>query len=311
MNDLKSLIRQKSKASIIQHEALSQESAVDRDGITSPGHLSTHTPHYQLKKLRTRINDRSDEVINIEDFILRGSGTIPDDIVLSREDGHTLDSYMEDMNLIKKIDRETDRSRIMRCREAVKAKLSDDKKTEESPPNNQIQGDSSENVVLSIDESWEKLQMALVRASRAPTFYKWLRSTFTDWLPSLTRSSGSVKQETDSNAFIQSCHYMEDLISDIEHDKLDLKFRQNLDALAEKALNQEFLAAEEAYMRIAVGNQTWLIGVGNCFIQERSSLDRIREAKHIMNDEHVRNYIQCLKRLITIDKQFHTLRIDP
>ncbi len=307
MDDLKRLIQKKSRkgsSGLMPYNAVSSSEAMVG---SSGGDVSdTYIRETDPKRPRKRSKDRIHTHINVEQFILMGTGSIPVDIVLSREQGVVVERYMDELLLAHVIDGETDYGRINRCREAVIRKMDASRDIihdkSRAPQNTET---------VTIDESWEALQRALTNATRVETFYKWLRVTFSTWLSKAKSESDELPQQVvyprskwGPNIFIQSCRQMGNLISDLEADLLTAKVTRSLNTIAETALNGDYIEAESEYMRIAVGNQTWLIGVGNCFIQERSSLDRIRDAKHIMNDERVRDYVQCIKRLLTISKQF-------
>lgn len=70
-----------------------------------------------------------------------------------------------------------------------------------------------------------------------------------------------------------------------------------------------FLEAHEEYLRTAIGNAAWPIGLTMVGIHERSGRERISTAKvaHIMNNEQQRKYLTSIKRLISFAQ---TLRPD-
>ncbi|SCZ97815.1 BZ3500_MvSof-1268-A1-R1_Chr3-3g06389 [Microbotryum saponariae] len=77
-----------------------------------------------------------------------------------------------------------------------------------------------------------------------------------------------------------------------------------LQAIAEITYNmqiREYLRANDAYLRLSIGNAPWPIGVTMVGIHERSGREKIfsNNVAHVLNDETSRKYIQSLKRLLT------------
>ncbi|EIW65765.1 hypothetical protein TREMEDRAFT_35832 [Tremella mesenterica DSM 1558] len=62
--------------------------------------------------------------------------------------------------------------------------------------------------------------------------------------------------------------------------------------------------ANDAYLRMSIGNAAWPIGVTSVGIHERSALEKIYSDKvgHVLNDELSRKYIQAVKRLMTFNQ---------
>jgi pre-mRNA-splicing factor 18 len=65
--------------------------------------------------------------------------------------------------------------------------------------------------------------------------------------------------------------------------------------------NHEYVAANDAYIRLAIGNAAWPIGVTMVGIHERTGREKINSSKqaHVMNNESQRKYLTSVKRLIS------------
>jgi pre-mRNA-splicing factor 18 len=63
---------------------------------------------------------------------------------------------------------------------------------------------------------------------------------------------------------------------------------------------REYLRANDAYLRLSIGNAPWPIGVTMVGIHERSGREKIfsNNVAHVLNDEVSRKYIQSLKRYV-------------
>ncbi|GJN32626.1 hypothetical protein PR202_gb21142 [Eleusine coracana subsp. coracana] len=77
--------------------------------------------------------------------------------------------------------------------------------------------------------------------------------------------------------------------------------RQALLVIVECCMKHNYLAASEQYIKLAIGNAPWPIGVTMVGIHERSAREKIhaKSVAHIMNDETTRRYLQSIKRLMT------------
>jgi pre-mRNA-splicing factor 18 len=64
---------------------------------------------------------------------------------------------------------------------------------------------------------------------------------------------------------------------------------------------QDYAAAADAYMRLAIGKQCWLIGVSQVGLHERAAREKVYQGKitHVLNDEAQRKYITTFKRLMS------------
>ncbi|KAJ6399294.1 hypothetical protein OIU77_019937 [Salix suchowensis] len=77
--------------------------------------------------------------------------------------------------------------------------------------------------------------------------------------------------------------------------------RLGLLLMVECCMKRDYLAAMDHYIRLAIGNAPWPIGVTMVGIHERSAREKIytNSVAHIMNDETTRKYLQSVKRLMT------------
>lgn len=59
-------------------------------------------------------------------------------------------------------------------------------------------------------------------------------------------------------------------------------------------VQREYINANDAYLRMAIGNAAWPIGVTNVGIHSRTGREKIfsQNIAHVLNDETQRKYIQ-------------------
>ncbi|KAM0750154.1 Prp18-domain-containing protein [Meredithblackwellia eburnea MCA 4105] len=138
-----------------------------------------------------------------------------------------------------------------------------------------------------------------------PQIYHALKRVLKEWEQSLEDRPDSVKRSTQGKiaAATQatSAEYLKPLFKSLR--KRDLA-PDVLQAIAEITYNmqiREYLVANDAYLRLSIGNAPWPIGVTMVGIHERSGREKIfsNNVAHVLNDETSRKYIQSLKRLLT------------
>ncbi|CAH0482394.1 unnamed protein product [Peronospora belbahrii] len=71
----------------------------------------------------------------------------------------------------------------------------------------------------------------------------------------------------------------------------------------------EFVMANDAYIKLAIGNAAWPIGVTMVGIHERTGREKINSNKqaHVMNNESQRKYLTSVKRLMSYAQSVSTV----
>ena len=84
-----------------------------------------------------------------------------------------------------------------------------------------------------------------------------------------------------------------------DFDSIDI--RDHLLIMVQYCENGNFRAAHDEYLRTAIGNAAWPIGLTMVGIHERSGRERISTSKiaHVMNNEQQRKYLTSVKRLMS------------
>ncbi|KAK3018352.1 hypothetical protein RJ639_004764 [Escallonia herrerae] len=101
--------------------------------------------------------------------------------------------------------------------------------------------------------------------------------------------------------FKQCARYLNPLFKFCRKKILPDDIRQALMLVVDCCMKRDYLAAMDHYIRMAIGNAPWPIGVTMVGIHERSAREKIytNSVAHIMNDETTRKYLQSVKRLMT------------
>ncbi|KAH7331443.1 hypothetical protein KP509_20G033500 [Ceratopteris richardii] len=102
--------------------------------------------------------------------------------------------------------------------------------------------------------------------------------------------------------FKQCARYLVPLFDKCKRRALPADIRQALLIVVKRCLEKDYLAAMDQYIKLAIGNAPWPIGVTMVGIHERSAREKIytNSVAHIMNDETTRKYLQSVKRLMTL-----------
>lgn len=88
---------------------------------------------------------------------------------------------------------------------------------------------------------------------------------------------------------------------------LPADIRQALVVMVHHCRKRDYLAAMDQYIKLAIGNAPWPIGVTMVGIHERSAREKIHtnSVAHMMNDETTRKYLQSVKRLMTLCQRLY------
>ncbi|KAJ4727464.1 Pre-mRNA-splicing factor 18 [Melia azedarach] len=110
--------------------------------------------------------------------------------------------------------------------------------------------------------------------------------------------------------FKQCARYLNPLFKFCRKKVLPDDIRQALMLVVDCCTQRDYLAAMDHYIKLAIGNAPWPIGVTMVGIHERSAREKIytNSVAHIMNDETTRKYLQSVKRLMTFcQRRYPTL----
>ncbi|GAA96047.1 hypothetical protein E5Q_02708 [Mixia osmundae IAM 14324] len=138
-----------------------------------------------------------------------------------------------------------------------------------------------------------------------PHIYFALKKVLKEWEASMAERPESVRRSTQGKLAAatqkQSAEYLKPLFKALRKRELEPDV---LSAIAEIVHNmqvREYLRANDAYLRLSIGNAPWPIGVTMVGIHERSAREKIfsNSVAHVLNDEVSRKYIQSLKRLLS------------
>uniref|UniRef100_A0A0D9X0J2 Pre-mRNA-splicing factor 18 n=1 Tax=Leersia perrieri TaxID=77586 RepID=A0A0D9X0J2_9ORYZ len=121
-----------------------------------------------------------------------------------------------------------------------------------------------------------------------------------DEMPELEKRTAKGKSMVAT--FKQCARYLSPLFEFCRKQVLPDDIRQALLVIVNCCMKRDYLAAMDQYIKLAIGNAPWPIGVTMVGIHERSAREKIytNSVAHIMNDETTRKYLQSIKRLMTL-----------
>lgn len=126
-----------------------------------------------------------------------------------------------------------------------------------------------------------------------------------EWNQELNEMTDSEKRTAKGKSIVatfkQCARYLNPLFKFCRKKALPDDIRQALMLVVNCCMRRDYLAAMDHYIRMAIGNAPWPIGVTMVGIHERSAREKIytNSVAHIMNDETTRKYLQSVKRLMT------------
>ncbi|ESQ36615.1 hypothetical protein EUTSA_v10009621mg [Eutrema salsugineum] len=133
-------------------------------------------------------------------------------------------------------------------------------------------------------------------------FYKKLLIEWKQELDAMENTERRTAKGKQSVATFKQCaRYLTPLFNLCRKKGLPADIRQALMVMVNYCIKRDYLAAMDHYIKLAIGNAPWPIGVTMVGIHERSAREKIytNSVAHIMNDETTRKYLQSVKRLMT------------
>ncbi|KAG0257146.1 mRNA splicing protein prp18 [Actinomortierella ambigua] len=162
--------------------------------------------------------------------------------------------------------------------------------------------DTSEISIKLIQKDQDKLYVLL---------YTYFKRRLREWeydldeRPDEVKRSASGKMATATQA--QTAEYLKPFFKQLRQKALEPDVLMRITEIAELMIKKEYMSANDAYLRLSIGNAPWPIGVTMVGIHERSGREKIFSAQvaHVLNDETSRKWIQSVKRIMTfVEKKY-------
>eukprot|EP00891_Asterochloris_glomerata_P001235 jgi/Astpho2/1235/fgenesh1_pm.00023_%23_6_t len=142
---------------------------------------------------------------------------------------------------------------------------------------------------------------------------KWFKQWSAEWQADMDARSEEVKDSSSGYVgtvqFEQTMAFFKSLYKQLKHRQVAPDMKAGLWMICQACRERNYLHAYDIYMRLAIGNSPWPIGVTSIGIHDRTSREKISHvmngAAHVMNDEATRKYLQAVKRLMTFLQRAH------
>jgi len=139
----------------------------------------------------------------------------------------------------------------------------------------------------------------------------WIKKMFVLWAKRIDGFSdvdegrGPSEQQKEKGRFRQAKEYMKPLRKRLRSCELPADILESLSIIAELVRNREYGCANAEYMKLAIGNAAWPLGVTKTSVHTRPADEKIKDCTQAsnVNDETVRKYLQMVKRLITVAEE--------
>ncbi|GJJ78665.1 pre-mRNA-splicing factor 18 [Entomortierella parvispora] len=167
------------------------------------------------------------------------------------------------------------------------------KKNKEDPTKNV---DTSEISVELFQKDQDKLYVLI---------YTYFKRLLREWERDLDQRPDELKRSTAGKLATatqaQSAEYLKPFFKSLRHKALEQDVLMRITEIAQLMIKREHMAANDAYLKLSIGNAPWPIGVTMVGIHERSGREKIFSAQvaHVLNDETSRKWIQSIKRIMT------------
>eukprot|EP00123_Amoebidium_parasiticum_P016301 comp23380_c0_seq1/m.38699 comp23380_c0_seq1/g.38699 ORF comp23380_c0_seq1/g.38699 comp23380_c0_seq1/m.38699 type:complete len:363 (-) comp23380_c0_seq1:252-1340(-) len=117
--------------------------------------------------------------------------------------------------------------------------------------------------------------------------------------------ANSQMGKRESAIYSQSVSYMEPLFTKLKTGDITEDIIVLLTEIIKQLIERNYIQASDMYLRLAIGNAPWPIGVTMVGIHARTGREKIfsQHVAHVLNDETQRKYIQALKRLMTFSQK--------
>ncbi|KIR63958.1 pre-mRNA-splicing factor 18 [Cryptococcus bacillisporus CA1873] len=141
-----------------------------------------------------------------------------------------------------------------------------------------------------------------------PIIYYALKGVLKEWEEWMDNRPEEIRRSTQGKLAaanqVQSAQSLKPLFRSLRSRDLAPDVLRLLAEIVHHMQSRAYQKANDAYLRLSIGNAAWPIGVTSVGIHERSAREKIGQDNiaHVLNDEVTRKYIQAVKRLLTFSQ---------
>ena len=141
--------------------------------------------------------------------------------------------------------------------------------------------------------------------SKEMIVYKYFKSILKAWARNLDarpeNEKTTAKGKMDTTTQKQCKDYVRPLFKMCKKKNVPADILMKLEEMVQFCENGDFRSANDKYLRAAIGNAAWPMGLNGVSIHQRAAQDNVGKSNiaHVMNNEIQRKYLTSVKRLMT------------
>jgi len=143
----------------------------------------------------------------------------------------------------------------------------------------------------------------VARYSKEKVIYKYFKGLLKRWGYFLSLRSeqdkNSSKGRLESQGHNRCKEYLSEFFKMCLTKTVPADILSNIYAIVSACEDGDYITAHEWYIKTAIGNSAWPIGVTMVGIHERSGREKLTKVAHVMNNELSRKYLTSMKRLLS------------
>lgn len=143
--------------------------------------------------------------------------------------------------------------------------------------------------------------------SKEKAIYKFFKALLKRWEYELEGKEAAVKASAKGKLEIDAqkrCkEYLKVFFNMCKSRTVPEDILHNIYSMVKACEDENFVEAHDWYLKTAIGNSAWPIGLTMVGIHERSGREKISKVAHVMNNELQRKYLTSMKRLMSIAQQ--------
>lgn len=169
-------------------------------------------------------------------------------------------------------------------------------------------GEEKKQSSLKLEINQQPITLALLKTEKDkifPLIYFYLKKLLREWEEELEKMPESQRRSTQGKLQLatqkQTAEYLKPFLKMLRRKDVEADVLARITEIIENLQQREYVKANDAYLRLSIGNAPWPIGVTMVGIHERSGREKIfsQQIAHVLNDETQRKWIQSVKRLMT------------
>jgi pre-mRNA-splicing factor 18 len=178
-----------------------------------------------------------------------------------------------------------------------------DNDNDDSDDNNSIADDKNDKKHKTYDPNIKYSEMKDL--SSEVIVYKYFKSILKAWARNLDSrpdiDKATAKGKIDTSTQKQCKDYVRPLFKMCKKKNVPPDILMKLVEMVRFCENGDFRSANDKYLRTAIGNAAWPMGLNGVSIHQRAAQDNVGKSNiaHVMNNEIQRKYLTSVKRLMT------------